>query len=301
MTERKPERKALGRGLSALMADVGMVEHVGGRSQNPEVIDVPIEMVRPNPDQPRRLFNKDQLEELTHSVREKGVLQPLLVRRRDAGYEIVAGERRWRAAQAAQLHKIPVLVRDYSDLEVLEVGIIENIQRADLSPVEEGNAYRQLIDRFGHTQDKLSEILGKSRSHIANTMRLLSLPDDVIGMMHTGALSSGHARALVGHPDAGRLARRVVDEGMTVRALEQLVRSGRTGSATTRAYKARGKEKDADTLALEADVSSNLGMSVKISHEAHTGTGVLSIRYNTLDDLDMLCRVLSAIRTDFQS
>lgn len=297
MTERKIERRGLGRGLSALMADVGMTESDTARS-GPGVRDVPIEHVQPNPDQPRRRFNEEALAELADSIREKGVLQPLLVRERGESYEIVAGERRWRAAQIAQLHVVPVIVRDYSDTEVLEVAIIENIQRADLSPVEEATAYRQLIDRFGHTQEKVAETLGKSRSHVANTLRLLTLPMDVIGMVETGALSSGHARALVASDKASQLARKIVDEGMTVREVERLVREDKTGKGDTRGYRPRMGQKDDDTLALEADVSSNLGMSVKITHEPHTGGGVLTVRYMTLEQLDMLCRVLSAAGSD---
>jgi len=302
LSERKTERRGLGRGLSALMADVGMIETAsttGGRVQG--VREVPIEQVQPNPEQPRRRFDKVALEELAASIREKGVLQPLLVRERGEGFEIVAGERRWRAAQIAQQHSIPVLVRAYSDTEVLEVAIIENIQRADLSPVEEAAAFRQLIDRFGHTQEKLADSLGKSRSYIANALRLLALPDDVIGMLETGALSAGHARALVTSENASKLARQIVDKGMTVRNVERLVREQKPGGgSSTRVYRGRRSEKDEDTLALEADVSSNLKMSVKIAHEAHTGSGTLTIRYNTLEDLDLLCRVLSSIPSDVQ-
>ena len=299
MNDRKVERRGLGRGLSALMADVGMVETVTSRA-TAGVREIPIEHVQPNPDQPRRRFDSEALAELAESIREKGVLQPLLVRERGDLFEIVAGERRWRAAQIAQLHVVPVIVKDYSDTEVLEVAIIENIQRADLSPVEEAIAYRQLIDRFGHTQEKVAETLGKSRSYIANSLRLLTLPDDVIGMVETGALASGHARALVASDKASALARRIVDEGMTVREVERLVREDKTGKGAARGYRSRTGQKDDDTLALEADVSSNLGMSVKISHEAHTGGGLLTIRYTTLEQLDMLCRVLSSIPSEFQ-
>jgi ParB family transcriptional regulator, chromosome partitioning protein len=302
MNDRKSERRGLGRGLSALMADVGMAEAGVAQGQlNSGVREVPIEQVKPNPDQPRRRFDKDALEDLANSIRGKGVLQPLLVRERDGGFEIVAGERRWRAAQVAQLHSVPVLVRAYSDTEVLEVAIIENIQRADLSPVEEANAYRQLIERFGHTQEKVAESLGKSRSYITNSLRLLNLPVDVIGLLETGAISAGHARALVTSSKASKIARKIVDDGMTVREVERVVREEKPGQRTeSRAYRGKRSAKDADTLALEADVSGNLGMSVKIAHEAHTGSGILTIRYNTLEDLDLLCRVLSAIRSDVQ-
>lgn len=304
MTDRKTERRGLGRGLSALMADVGMVETASARGglAAAGVREVPIEQVQPNPDQPRRRFDQEALDDLTASIREKGILQPLLVRERGDGFEIVAGERRWRAAQVAQLHSVPVLVRSYTDTEVLEVAIIENIQRADLSPVDEAAAFRQLIDRFGHTQEKLAESLGKSRSYIANALRLLSLPDDVIGMVESGALSSGHARALVTSDKASVLARKIVAEGLTVRDVERLMRddkgTGTTGSA--RKYRGNRSAKDDDTLALEGDLSAGLKMSVKIAHEAHTGAGTVTIRYNTLEQLDFLCRVLSAATGEAQ-
>jgi ParB family chromosome partitioning protein len=294
MTDRKPERRGLGRGLSALMADVGMIENAPAKGAIDGVRVVPIEQVRPNPDQPRRHFDRSALEDLAGSIREKGVLQPLLVRDRGEFLEIVAGERRWRAAQMAMLDSVPVLVRDYSDTEVLEVAIIENIQRAELTPVEEAVAYRQLIDRFGHTQEKLADTLGKSRSYIANALRLLSLPDDVVGMLSTGALSSGHARALVGYGQASKLARRIVDGGLTVRQVENIVRDEKVGMASVpRSYVGRRAAKDEDTLALESDLSSATGMTVRIAHEA-SGSGTLTIRYATLDGLDVLCRLLSA-------
>jgi ParB family transcriptional regulator, chromosome partitioning protein len=293
MTDRKVERRGLGRGLSALMADVGMVESQPARGVVDGVRSVPIEQVQPNPDQPRRLFDRSALDELASSIREKGVLQPLLVRERDGRFEIVAGERRWRAAQLALLDSVPVLVRDYTDTEVLEVAIIENIQRAELTPIEEAAAYRQLIDRFGHTQEKLADTLGKSRSYVANALRLLSLPDDVVGMLTTGALSAGHARALVGYDKASKLARRIIDGGLTVRQVENIVRDEKVGrTASPRGYAGRRSTKDDDTLALESDLSSALGLSVRIAHDS-SGSGTLTIRYSTLDGLDYLCRVLS--------
>lgn len=295
MNDRKQERRGLGRGLSALMADVGMAEAAVVRG-NAAVRDVAIEQVVPNPDQPRRRFDDEALTDLANSIREKGILQPLLVREKAGGFEIIAGERRWRAAQLAKLHSVPVLVRDYSDTEVLEVAIIENIQRADLNPIEEAAAYQQLIERFGHTQDKLAESLGKSRSYIANSLRLLVLPNDVLGLVESGSLSAGHARALVTSENASVLARKVVDRGMTVREIERLVREGKTGKGSARNYSGRQREKDADTLALEADMTANLGMAVRIAHEANTGGGVLSVHYATLDDLDRLCRLLSSVQ-----
>lgn len=299
MNDRKLERRGLGRGLSALMADVGMTDSVTVRN-SAAVREVPIEQVRPNPDQPRRRFAPEALAELAESIREKGVLQPLLVRERPDGFEIVAGERRWRASQMAKLHNIPVLVRDYTDTEVLEVAIIENIQRADLSAIEEATAYQQLIERFGHTQEKLAESLGKSRSYIANALRLLTLPADVVGMIETGTLSAGHARALVTSDQASALARKIVDNGMTVRDVERLVREGKTGQGAPRSYGGRKREKDADTVALEADVTANLQMQVRIDHDAQSGGGLLTIRYGSLEDLDLLCRILSTGRSGYQ-
>ncbi|RRH77876.1 ParB/RepB/Spo0J family partition protein [Falsigemmobacter faecalis] len=296
MSERRAERRGLGRGLSALMADVGMMEQSTGRgSHAPGVREVPIEKVHPNPDQPRRIFDKDALEDLSNSIREKGVLQPLLVREVNGSFEIVAGERRWRASQLARLHTLPVIVREYSDTEVLEVAIIENIQRADLSAVEEAQAYKQLIDRFGHTQDKVAESLGKSRSYIANSLRLLSLPEDVVELIENGSLSSGHARALVALENASTMARRIVDKGMSVREVERLVREGKTGKGEARKYAVRSDTRDDDTVALEADISGNLGMAVRIRHEPNTGAGTVTIAYNSLEELDRLCGLLSQI------
>ena len=208
-TERK---RGLGRGLSALMSDVAETEAVA--STGPSSADrlIPIEQISPNPDQPRKRFTDEDLDDLTNPIREKGVIQPLIVRTRDDDtFEIVAGERRWRAAQLAQQHELPIIVRDFTDAEVLEVAIIENIQRADLNPVEEAAGYRQLMDKFGHTQEKMAEALGKSRSHIANLLRLLNLPDLVLEMLRNGDLSAGHARALVPAEDPVALER-VVDD-----------------------------------------------------------------------------------------
>lgn len=299
MTDKKFERRGLGRGLSALMADMNAgADQPDAAPARPD-IRVPVENLYPNPDQPRRDYSQTALEELAASIREKGVIQPLIVRPRpdtEGGYEIVAGERRWRAAQLAQLHDLPVLVRDFTDTEVLEIAIIENIQRADLNPIEEAGAYRQLMERFGHTQEKLAESLGKSRSHIANLMRLLNLPEDVQTYLREGALTYGHARALITSEDASSLARQVVAKGLSVRETEALARKpAKTGP---RARKPRGAEKDADTRALEADLSANLGIAVSIDHEPGGASGRLTLRYHSLEQLDALCRVLSAAMID---
>lgn len=298
MVEKKNKPRGLGRGLSALMADVS-VEPAPTAEQSVRRADtmVPIEQIRPNPNQPRRSFDPDDLADLAASVREKGILQPLIVRPTGAGgYEIVAGERRWRAAQKAQLHEIPVLIRDLDDTEVLEIAIIENIQRADLNAMEEASGYRQLMDKFGHTQEKLAEALGKSRSHIANLLRLLTLPDGVQDLVKTGDLSAGHARALITSDNPMDLARAVVRDGLSVRATEMLVKKQQSGAndvSTPKPAAKRGMEKDADTKALEGDLSAVLGMKVAIDHKPGGEAGVISIRYDTLDQLDDLCGRLS--------
>ncbi|MEC8195633.1 MAG: ParB/RepB/Spo0J family partition protein [Pseudomonadota bacterium] len=292
----KKKQRGLGRGLSALMADVTeeTTRQESGFAPRRADLVVPIERIEPNPDQPRRDFTPEQLEDLSNSIREKGVIQPLIVRKKAGDrYEIVAGERRWRASQMAQLHELPIIVRDYDDTEVLEIAIIENIQRADLNPVEEAMGYRQLMQKFGHTQEKVSEALGKSRSHIANLMRLLNLPDDVQVMLREGHLSAGHARALVTSDNASELARKVVKDGLSVRQTEKLAK--KTGSLVEQNKKSRPKtHKDADTVALEGDLSANLGMKVAVDHVSGGENGKITITYQTLDQLDGLCRILSA-------
>jgi ParB family chromosome partitioning protein len=293
MTDRKIERRGLGRGLSALMADIAPVEPNAPGNGDRVVTMVPIDLLAPNPDQPRRNFDPASLEELASSIREKGILQPLIVRPspNGQGYQIVAGERRWRAAQAAQVHDVPVIVRDYNDQELLEVAIIENIQRADLNPVDEALAYRALTDRFGHTQERIAEALGKSRSHIANAMRLLQLPEPVLAMLRDGRLTAGHARALLTMPDPAAVAALAVAQNLTVRDVENLARSKRKAPAK----RAGGVEKDADTRAIEADLSAALGMPVQIRHGSSGNGGTLTVTYRTLEDLDALCEALSQI------
>jgi ParB family chromosome partitioning protein len=291
------KNRGLGRGLSALMADVGPEPTSSSNSSARPDLIVPVEKVFPNPDQPRRSFTDEHLRDLSASIKAKGIIQPLIVRKRSTGngeYEIVAGERRWRAAQMAQLHEIPVLVRDFTDTEVLEVAIIENIQRADLNPVEEAAGFRQLMDKFGHTQEKLAEELGKSRSHIANLLRLLHLPADVQELLVEGKLSAGHARALITSDDPSGLAKQVVAQGLSVRATEALAKKKDDGgsSSTTRS-KSTGSEKDADTKALENDLSAALGLSVQVDHKAGGESGQVTIKYASLDQLDEICRILS--------
>ena len=227
MTDKNIKRKALGRGLSALMADLEPSETMTKSEIDKGIINVSIENIKPNPDQPRKKFLKNDLEDLANSIIEKGIIQPLIVRKISNNsdiYQIVAGERRWRAAQIARVHNVPVIVRDFTDLEVLEVAIIENIQRSDLNPIDEARGYKQLMSRFNHTQDKLSKVLGKSRSHIANLLRLLTLPDDVQDLLSDNIISIGHARALITRKDASELAKEVVRKKLSVRDVERLVK-----------------------------------------------------------------------------
>ena len=288
-------RRGLGRGLSALLGETDAAASEIARDQG-HPREVPIELLRRNPSQPRRYFIESELDELAASIREKGVLQPLLVRPAPGAlgeYQIVAGERRWRAAQRAGLRLLPIVVReDLTDLDVLEIGIIENVQRADLNPVEEGLAYLALMEQFGRTQEQVAETVGKSRSHVANTLRLLTLPEGVRQHLIEGRLTAGHARAIATAPEAARLAERIVAEGLSVRQAETLARGVEKPASGPRPLKpgSRGG-KDADTHALEMDLSDALGMPVEI--DDRDGRGVLTIRYATLEHLDELCRRLS--------
>lgn len=287
------KQRGLGRGLSALMADVTAETNAAPQTPRRADLFVPVEKIVPNPEQPRRKFTQEQLEDLAASIKEKGVIQPLIVRpnpENDGEYQIVAGERRWRASQMAKLHELPVIIREYSDTEALEVAIIENIQRAELNAIEEAAGYRDLMDRFGHTQEKVSEALGKSRSHIANLLRLLNLPDEVQSFVRDGQLSAGHARTLVTAEDPVTLAKQIIAKGLSVRAAEALAKKPKR--AATKQSLARA-EKDADTKALESDLSAALGMKVQIDHVAGGESGILTVKYMSLDDLDTLCGKLS--------
>lgn len=291
MSDPKSMKRGLGRGLSALMADVDLAP--GNPAASVEKTTLPIEQITANPDQPRRAFDPEALRELADSLRSRGILQPLIVRPHPSSaglYQIVAGERRWRAAQMAQLHEVPAIIRELNDTEVLEIAIIENIQRADLNAIEEAGSFRQLMDRFGHTQEQLAESLNKSRSHIANLLRLLNLPDSVQGMVKDGKISAGHARALVSTPNAAELARKIVDKGLSVRETEALVKSANNPTPARPA--SPRAEKDADTVALERDLSAHLRMRVAINH-AQGGGGQVTISYRDLDQLDQLCQLLA--------
>jgi ParB family chromosome partitioning protein len=284
-------RSRLGRGLAALMGDVGVETQAIDRNRSQR--KVPIEFIRANPRNPRRLFSDAELDELTASIRERGIIQPIVVRPRGAdSYEIIAGERRWRAAQRAGLHEVPIVLLDVSDGEALELAIIENVQRADLNPLEEATGYQVLAAEFSHTQDDIAKIVGKSRSHVANTLRLLHLPEKVKAYINAGKLTAGHARMLVGQPNAEQFADDIVNRGLNVRQVEEMARkSGRQQAREVRRTGRLGK--DADTAALETRLSDALGLAVTIDHRANGG-GTLQVRYRTLEQLDDVVRRLES-------
>ena len=309
MTEKKAERKrGLGRGLSALIGDAPPI------STNPEagskavVSETPVsgaglrmlgtDQLQAGAFQPRRNFDADDLKALAQSFGKSGILQPLLVRPLKGAtdqFEIIAGERRWRAAQIAKLHAVPAVVQELSDSEALEIGIIENVQRADLNPIEESEAYQRLIDEFGYTQAELAEVVGKSRSHIANLLRLAQATSGMRDMLVKGALSMGHARALLGHPDADALARRIVAEGLSVRAVEALVgeKSGEQIGKKSGGKASKPDAKDADTRAVEKTLADALGLKVDIRHQGDE-SGTVTIGYKSLSQLDgVIARLLS--------
>jgi ParB family chromosome partitioning protein len=278
----------LGRGLAALIGDVGEESAAVERTRSPR--RVPIELVKPNPKNPRRVFAEAELDELTASIRERGVIQPILVRSaRGAAdqYEIVAGERRWRAAQRAGLHDVPIVLLEVSDREALELAIIENVQRSDLNALEEAMGYQALIDEFKHGQDDVAKIVGKSRSHVTNTLRLLRLSDKVKAYINSGKLTAGHARMLVGQPNADQLAEDIVVRGLNVRQVEELARDTSAKVRKPRAASA----KDADTIALEKRLSDALGLKVVVDHKG--GRGVLAIHYRDVDQLDEVSKRLA--------
>ena len=290
-------RSSLGRGLAALFgeeeADYAALDRVRTAK------DVPIEHLHPNPQQPRRAFDEASVEELADSIRANGILQPILARRhreRPAEFEIVAGERRWRAAQRAQLHSVPIVIREIDDGQAIELALVENLQREDLSALEEAEAYHHLMTRFDYTQESLARNVGKSRSHIANSLRLRKLPDAVKALLDSGALSAGHARALLGAEDPEAVARRAVEERLNVRQVERLIREAQGGAKRRGAGKSPGPAgaspvKDADTLALERDLAAMLGLRVSISLRGQGGA--LTIHYDTLEQLDEVLRRLS--------
>lgn len=287
-------RRGLGRGLSALLGEVETAPAQAPGDPAPGSREAPIELLKRNPDQPRRTFREEDLEDLSNSIREKGVLQPILVRPSPSTpgeFQIVAGERRWRAAQRAGLRSVPIMVRELDDLAVLEIGIIENVQRADLNILEEALSYKVLMEKFERTQDAIAQTIGKSRSHVANTLRLLALPEEVQSYLVSGELSAGHARAIAAAADPVALAKQIIDGGLSVRETEALARKTPTAPSAKNRGGRPPKVKDTDTQALEADLSSVLGLDVTIDHRG--GAGSLTISYATLEQLDDLCNRLT--------
>jgi len=278
-------KKGLGRGLSSLMGDTETTQtkntNVGQETK------IPIANLKPSPSQPRRLFNKNSISELADSIKAKGLVQPLVVRPSPSdanSYEIIAGERRWRAAQIAQLHEVPVVIRNFNDTEALEIAIIENVQRSDLSPIEEAAGYKRLIENHGHTQEDLSGIVGKSRSHIANIIRLLSLPQSIQDMITEGKISSGHARAIMNSAFPEQLAEKIINENLSVRDAENLAKD-------KKGIIKKLKLKDPDTIDLENKISEKLGLTININHKGKKG-GSIKIDYKTLDQLEMITQKL---------
>ncbi|MBO3758264.1 ParB/RepB/Spo0J family partition protein [Ciceribacter sp. L1K23] len=286
-------KRRLGRGLAALIGEMDQPVDGAARKSavNPDR-SVPIEFISRNPRNPRRYFNEDELQDLAGSIRQHGIVQPVVVRTLSSDrYEIIAGERRWRAAQLAGLVEIPVIVRDVDDRTALELAIVENVQRSDLNPLEEALGYEQLIAEHGYTQNDLGEVIGKSRSHVANSLRLLKLPDEVRTMLAEGSLSAGHARALVSTGDPVGLAKTIVHKGLSVRDAERLAQNHIRGETISSAGAAK-EPKDSDTVALERSLSDRLGLAVTISHKGDGGQ--IRINYKSLDQLEVVCRLLES-------
>lgn len=300
-------RNALGRGLGALLGEVRREEPlVTTAAEQPSagaqsaarpasgLAVLPVASIIPHPDQPRRHFAEEALDELAASIAQRGVIQPVIVRPLDNGtFQLVAGERRWRAAQRAQLHEIPALVRDLGERDVMALALIENLQREDLNPVEEARAYQRLAEGEGLSQAEIARMVDKSRSHVANIQRLLALPDEVLSLVEQGALSMGHARALIGNDRAVELARTAVDKGLSVREVEKLVRADSPRPERRRARAERSPGDDADIAAVQGHLEEFLGLPVKISADADPRSGAVTIRYRTLDQLDLICQRLT--------
>jgi len=286
------DHSRLGRGLAALIGDVGDETSVADSGRKPR--RAPVESLRPNPRNPRRLFTDTELGELSDSIRERGIIQPIVVRALQGdAFEIIAGERRWRAAQRAGLHDVPIAVIEANDAQALEFAIIENVQRADLNPIEEASGYLALMDDFNRTQDDVAKIVGKSRPHVANTIRLLKLSEPVKQLVRSGKISAGHARLLLGQPNAEQIAHEIIDKGLSVRQVEVEMRKEGAAQARDVRHEAKGHTsgaKDADTRALEKRVSDVLGLEVSVDHRGEGGT--LRIKYRNLDQLDAVLKKL---------
>lgn len=279
----------LGRGLSALIDDAVRPSKQDS-SPSAGVREIEVGRIRPNPLQPRKNFDEAAIDELAASIQERGLLQPILVRAVEGGFEIIAGERRWRAAQKASLHQIPAIVREFDESVTAEIALIENIQRQDLNAIEEAEGYKQLIGRYGHSQDAVGKLVGKSRSHITNLLRLLDLPDNVRQMLMRGDITMGHARAVASAPDPEQLANQIVQGGLSVRQAEQLAKQDKPASAKSVASSDR-RPVDADLAALERQLGDLLGLRVRVAHGKNGGT--VTLHYSTLDQLDLICQRLS--------
>jgi len=301
MSSKNERKKGLGRGLSSFLDVDGFDDIVKrnkdedkGKGSSNNLSYLPIENLFPNLKQPRKDFSTDELNSLASSIEETGIIQPILVRKNNDTYEIVAGERRWRAAQIANIHEVPVLIKELTDEEVVKISIIENIQRVDLNPIEEANSFKQLIQDFGYTQGKVSESLGKSRSYIANSLRLLSLPESIIIFLKEGKLTSGHARALVGVKNSEFFARKIIEESLSVRDIENIVKKG-TYQSDNIIKKETSLKKDVDTLNLEQDLKLALGLKTTIDHNENSGGGRIVIKYKDLEQLDIFCSKIMKI------
>jgi len=304
-------KKRLGRGLAALMGDLDQPIKEAVSDITDKAADgdetliakgeqlVPIELIRANPNNPRRIFSDVELQDLAASIKEHGIIQPILVRMAKgedlagAKYEIIAGERRWRAAQKSALHEVPIIIRDVEDKQALELAIIENVQRSDLNAVEEALGYQQLIDEYDYSQNDLAQVIGKSRSHVANTLRLLKLPENVQTLVSDGSLSAGHARTLVTADDPDGLARRIIAEGLSVRQAEALAQAPSETKSSSGQSSNTGSEKTADIRAVEQRLEDCLGLKIDLNHKLK-GNGELKIKYKTLDQLDAVCRKLES-------
>ena len=301
MSSKNERKKGLGRGLSSFI-DVDSFEDIVEKNKDEKEIEnalnrssyLPVEYLIPNQNQPRKNFSIDELNSLASSIRETGIIQPILVRKINDFYEIVAGERRWRAAQIAKIHEVPVLIKELTNEEVVKISIIENIQRVDLNPIEEANSYNQLIRDYGYTQEKVSSSLGKSRSYVANSLRLLSLSESIIKYLKEGKLTSGHARALVGVKNSDLLAKRIIKEGLSVRDIENIVKKGIAQSDDI-IKKGKSIKKDFDTLNLEQDLKMALGLNTVIDHNENSGGGSIIIKYKDLEQLDVFCSKIMKI------
>ncbi|VWX53740.1 ParB/RepB/Spo0J family partition protein [Novosphingobium sp. 9U] len=299
----KSKAKGLGRGLGALLGETRREEPVATGASSPASDEprspglalLPVALISPDPQQPRRHFDEDALDELAASIAQRGVIQPVVVRALDQGrYQLVAGERRWRAAQKAQLHEIPALIRDLSDRDVMALALIENLQREDLNPIEEARAYHRLAESEGLTQAEIAKMVDKSRSHVANLQRLLALPETVMDLVERGSLSMGHARALIGSDDAEEIAQAAVAKQMSVREVEKLIRRKSKGEAAPRrARTARNSSDDADIVAVQGHLEEFLGLPVRIQSDADPKSGLVTIKYTTLDQLDLICQRLT--------